>query len=510
MKKKTVKLISAAASLGVLCGVYAGVSAYVTSQEKKEEQEEESIDIWSADTESIISVAFTAEQDGAEFEKQDDVWSEKSDKNFPVDQDAVDSAVNNLASLTADQEITNVEDLSQYDLDAPQNTIVLKTDDGESALDIGMESSGKYYVKKAEDDSTVYLVSGSCIDSFMGNLYDFAESGTFPSVTSATITDVTVEKEDGYTLSQDPDDLFWSVSDGTNSEKADTTKAGNVTSAIGSLSYDGFVDYNCTDDSEYGFDDPYAVITVKYTEEETVEEDEDITEEESTDSETAEAETTDEESAETEDDEDEVSEEEEPETVTVEKEMTICVGDETENGRFVKVDDSKEVYTISEDSLEEITGSTMSDFYSMTVNYTALSDLKSLEIQSEDGRHEVSVTTETTIDEEDEDAEETTVTVYKLDGEEIDSSAFTTFYNKLNNLTAQERLEEEYDPEEEPAYTFVYEKTDGEQITAEYYAYDTNFYAAVVDEKVYLINKMNIRDLEEAYEAMTAPEESEE
>ena len=51
-------------------------------------------------------------------------------------------------------------------------------------------------------------------------------------------------------------------------EKADTTKAGTVTSAIGSLAYDKFVDYNCTDDSKYGFDDPYAVITVKYTEEE--------------------------------------------------------------------------------------------------------------------------------------------------------------------------------------------------------------------------------------------------
>lgn len=46
-----------------------------------------------------------------------------------------------------------------------------------------------------------------------------------------------------------------------------------MTSAIGSLAYDSFVDYNCTDDSKYGFDDPYAVITAKYTEEEAVEED---------------------------------------------------------------------------------------------------------------------------------------------------------------------------------------------------------------------------------------------
>ena len=122
------------------------------------------------------------------------------------------------------------------------------------------------------------------IEPFMGTLYDFAESGTFPSVTSATITDVKVDKENGYELTQDTDNLFWNVSDGKTTEKADTTKAGTVTSAIGSLAYDKFVDYNCTDDSKYGFDDPYAVITVKYTEEEAVESDEDS--EESTDADT--------------------------------------------------------------------------------------------------------------------------------------------------------------------------------------------------------------------------------
>lgn len=107
----------------------------------------------------------------------------------------------------------------------------------------------------------------------MGTLYDFAESGTFPSVTSSTITEVKVDKEDGYELTQDPDNLFWNVSDGKISEKVDTDKAGTVTSAIGSLAYDSFVDYNCTDDSKYGFDDPYGSVTAKYTEEEAVEDD---------------------------------------------------------------------------------------------------------------------------------------------------------------------------------------------------------------------------------------------
>ena len=491
MKKKTVKLVSAVVVLGVLCAAYEGVNFYVTSQEEKETEENDtSVDLVSLEADDITAVSFTADQNEVEFDKKDDSWTEKSDANFPVNQDTVDSAVKGVASLTADQEISDVEDMSQYDLDNPQNTITLTTADGDTSLQIGMESSNnQYYVKKEDDDKNVYLVSSSSIEPFMGTLYDFAESGTFPSVTSATITDVKVDKENSYELTQDADNLFWNVSDGKTTEKADTTKAGTVTSAVGSLAYDKFVDYNCTDDSKYGFDDPYAVITVKYTEEE-------------------------------------------QETQTVEKTLTIYVGDETGDDRYVKVDDSKEVYTITKDSLTDILDSTMSDFYNLSVSYVSVNDLDSLEVQSADGDHTINIVTET-VKAEDEDTtdesstetsdesstdtdssdesssddeEETTTTTYKLDGEDLDESTFTTFYNKLINMTAQERLTEEYTPEGDPTYTFIFKDTDGKETTVKYYEYDTNFYAAVVEDKVYLVNKMNVKDLDEAYQKMVNPD----
>ena len=543
MKKKTVKLVSAVVVLGVLCAAYEGVNFYVTSQEEKETEENDtSVDLVSLEADDITAVSFTADQNEVEFDKKDDSWTEKSDANFPVNQDTVDSAVKGVASLTADQEISDVEDMSQYDLDNPQNTITLTTADGDTSLQIGMESSNnQYYVKKEDDDKNVYLVSSSSIEPFMGTLYDFAESGTFPSVTSATITDVKVDKENSYELTQDADNLFWNVSDGKTTEKADTTKAGTVTSAVGSLAYDKFVDYNCTDDSKYGFDDPYAVITVKYTEEEAVESDEDS--EESTDADTEES-TTDEAAADTSEDadaSDEDSSEDKQETQTVEKTLTIYVGDETGDDRYVKVDDSKEVYTITKDSLTDILDSTVSDFYNLTVSYVSSNDLDSLEVQSADGDHTINIVTETvkaededTTDDTDsdttdsdttdesstetsdesstdtdssdesssDDEEETTTTTYKLDGEDLDESTFTTFYNKLINMTAQERLTEEYTPEGNPAYTFIFKDTDGKETTVKYYEYDTNFYAAVVEDKVYLVNKMNVKDLDEAYQKM--------
>ncbi len=112
----------------------------------------------------------------------------------------------------------------------------------------------------------------------------------------------------------------------------------------------------------------------------------------------------------------------------------------------------------------------------------------------------MTVTRETTKDSDDEDAEETTTVSYKLDGADLDDTTFTTFYNKLINMTAQQRLTQNYTPEGDPAYTFVFKDTDGNETTAEYYEYDTNFYAAVVGDKVYLVNKMNIRDMDDAYQ----------
>ena len=500
MKKKTVKLVSAVVTLGVACGAYVGVNSYVSSQEAKEaEEEDKSVDLVKLKADDVTAVSFKADDADVEFDKKNDTWTEKSDADFPVNQDTVDNAVKGVASLTADQEISDVEDLSQYDLDDPQNTITLTTADGDTTLQVGMESSNnQYYVKKADDDKNVFLVSSTSLEPFMGGLYDFAESGTFPSVTSATITDVKVDKEEGYELTQDADNLFWNVSDGKDTEKADTTKAGTVTSAIGSLAYDKFVDYNCTDDAKYGFDDPYAVVTVKYTEEEAVESDEDT--------------------------EDTDSSEDEQDTQTVEKTLTIYVGDETGDDRYVKVDDSKEVYTITKDSLTDILDSTDADFYSLSVNYVSVNDLDTLEVKSDDGDHTVDVVRETVKAEDEEesdtdadstdssedssadadssDATETTTTSYELDGEDMDETAFTTFYNKLINITAQERLTEKYTPEGDAAYTFIFKDTDGNETTAEYYEYDTNFYAAVVGDKVYLVNKMNVKELNDAYQDM--------
>ncbi len=588
MKSKTVKLISGVAVLAVLSGTYIGVTSYVDSQEEKEaEATDTSVSVVEMDSEKITSVSFNGTEGAEEvFEKDGDKWVKKDEPDFPVSQNTLDGAVNALTALSADQKLENPGDLSEYDLDKPQNQITLTEEDGNRIiLQVGMknEASGQYYLKKSEDDKDIYLVSAVSLEPFMGTAYEFAQAESFPALTSATIKDVKVEKENGYQLSQDSDSLYWYVSDGTTSEQADTSKAGTVTSAIGSLTYGNFVDYNCTDQAKYGFDDPYAIITATYLAEEDTEADTDATEasegkdkvetaseaeetgadaseEDSTeDSDTASGEkeqtedsasdTAGEEKSEKEISDDAENSGEAEEKPQVEKQLVIYVGDEIDGNRYVKVNDSKQVYTIPETSLTDIIDKNISDFYSLTVNYLTVNNLDSLEVQSEDGAHTVQVTRETVkntedsteesagsekeegsgdtgeavadTDKENEDAAENTSDEktgtaeaekisYTLDGKEIEETVFTTFYNKLINMAGQERLTEEYTPDEAAAFTFVFTDTEGQKTTVSYYEYDSSFYAAVTGDKVYLVNKMDVRDLTDAYQEMLNTDSSEE
>lgn len=516
MKSKTVKLVSGVAVLAVLFCAYLGVVSYVDSQEKKEaETQNTSVSLVDIEPENITSVSFLSEDgEQADFEKEEDTWSKKGEEDFPVSQDTIDGAVNSLAALEADQELTGPEDLSEYDLDKPQNKIVLTTQDGsETVLLVGMknEVSGQYYVKKP-DKNNVYLVSETVLTPFMGNAYSFAEAEAFPTVTAASIKEVQVDKENGYTLSQDKDSLYWYVSDGKTSEQADTSKAGAVTSSIGSLTYGDFVDYNCTDPAKYGFDTPYAIIYATYMVQEDTEADTDVSEVSEQDGSSGEEQEEAEETADT-------SEKEDTQT---EKKLVICVGDEINGSRYVKVNDSNEVYTIPEESLTEILDKAPSDFYSLTVNYLTVNNLDSLEIRDEEGSHTVKVvrTAEKTSEDPKEDIDEDGSTkdleekeeteseevTYTLDGKDTDESRFTTFYNKLINMAGEKRLTEAYTPEGEAAFTFVFTGTEGKKITVSYYEYDSSFYAAVAGDKVYLVNKMNVKDLAEACEALLKEE----
>ena len=578
MKKKSVNLITAVGVLVVLSGAYVGVKAYVAKQEAAdtESAEEENPEIISIASADVKSIKFVIDKKEVTFEKDGDSWVKSDETGFPVDQDKIDTLVSSLNSIKAERTLENVEDASEYELDQPDNTITVTTEDGETTvIQLGMEndSTSQEYIDLNKDSSTVYVVSNSTFSSFEGTLYDFAKSGVFPTVDSSTVSKISVDGKDSSYVVEKDENNFWNITGDGETEKADSAKATSLASTLSSVAYASYVNYNCAEDelSQYGLDKPYAEITVDYQEEvekestddenEAENGDEEVSEasgdenqaDENADSETDGSESLDEdadsetdgsesldEDADSETDgsespdEDEDSEtdgyessdedvdvadteDSEPETEMVDRELVIQVGDQSsDGGRYVRVNDSNEIYTISEDSLDTFLGKTNADFWDLTVSYLSANNLDTLDVNYGGEDYIVNVSRETSEDEnvetsnnetEDEDTTDSTssdvadgndvegnaaddntssgdltgedtentddssstasttsstsVTLsYTLNGKDLDSTTFTTFYNKLINMTAQKRLTDEFKSNADPEMTVKFTDID--------------------------------------------------
>ena len=531
MKNKTVKMILAVAVLAVCCGAYAGVKTYVSHQEQKESEaeSEENTSVFTASADDIKSLDFMVDDTETTFEKKDDSWVKKDDTDFPVNQSTLDSAASSVTSVESDRVLEDVDDLAEYGLDSPANTIKIVTksededgDDTTTTLYVGDENSStsQYYVRKDDDEKTVYLVDSSCVEPFTKTLYDYAQMEDFPAISSTdTITKISVDGDNSYELKKDADTSVWSVSANGEEDKADSATVSSLVSSFGSMAYNSMADYKCEDKSKYGLDKPYSTITVDYQEEaETSDDNAETSDSETPDS----AETTDtsedtQESASESEDSAEASDADdssdngdstdEKKTEMVDKQLTILVGNEADDSnRYVMVNDSNEVYTMSEETLSALTDKTEEDFWDMTVSYVSVNSLASLKVNYQGTDYKVNASRETSTDEDGNDTE--TVT-YKLDGVDLDETTFTTFYNKLINMAAQKRLTEKYDPDGDAELTVTFTEEDGDTLEVSYYSYDTNYYAAVVDNKVYLVNKMNVKELFTAFESVAGVEKDE-
>ena len=533
MKKKSMNLITAVAVLVVLSGAYVGVKTYVAKQEEKEnaEEEEEKTQVFSISSEDVQSIKFVIDKKEVTFEKNNDEWVKSDERDFPVDQDKLIEAIGSLNNVEADRVLDNVTDTTEYGLDDPTNTITITDKDGkETVLHVGMEnaSTSQYYVENGEDESKIYVVADSVFQPFMKTLYDYAKAGTFPVIDSSTISNVTVdENDDSYTLTKDDNTGLWNIQDQDGAEKADSAKVSSLTSSIASIAYGSFVNYNCKDLSEYGLDKPYGTITIDYQEEveeksdssedgdaseenstdeqDTTEDKKDISATDSTEEDTSATDSTEEDTS--------VTDSSDTQTRMVNREMTILVGDQSDDdGRYVMVNNSKEIYTISNDTLSVFLGKTKEDFWDMTVSYLSVNNLESLQAEYQGETHVIDVSRETSEDNSGDDSSTTSTTTlsYQLDGTELDDSTpFTTFYNKLINMTGQKRLTEKYENNNKSDFDVELEDVDGEKTKIDYYQYDTNFYAAVVGQKVYLVNKMTVKELIDSYKILVGQTDSE-
>lgn len=164
MKKQRKQFLFITVVLVFLIAATAGMKLYNKNAETAKEKETAADTIYITQTAAEDITAFSYELNGEtlSFTKQDGTWSYDQDPSVNLDQDAVESLLSVFATFTATDEITAYENLSEYALDAPADTVTFTTDAGTVTLYEGMENAmlNEYYVKNADSD-VVYLTATS-------------------------------------------------------------------------------------------------------------------------------------------------------------------------------------------------------------------------------------------------------------------------------------------------------------------------------------------------------------
>ena len=93
-------------------------------------------------------------------------------------------------------------------------------------------STSQYYVRKDDDEKTVYLIDSSCVEPFTKSLNDYAQMEDFPAISNTdTITKISVDGDNSYELSKDEDTSTWSVKGSEDEEKADSATVSSLVSS---------------------------------------------------------------------------------------------------------------------------------------------------------------------------------------------------------------------------------------------------------------------------------------
>ncbi len=160
---------------------------------KTDSGEEETVYVNQMEAGDITGFSYVNGEDTLAFSKDGDTWRYDGDQELSMNQTSITSMVAVLAEIQAMQALEDHEELSEYGLDKPSNTISITTKEGTKELIIGNENEaadGYYAMINGEDK--VYLISSSLPSKFSAALDTLKET---ESEETATETETAAEDE---------------------------------------------------------------------------------------------------------------------------------------------------------------------------------------------------------------------------------------------------------------------------------------------------------------------------
>ncbi len=179
MRKQKKQFILLFVVLMVFCGAFFGLRAFNQQQKEQEDAEKqaEKITVVSLKADEITEFSYQKDEKEVSFVKEEGTWYDQNDRTIPIVQTMISTMLSNVEKVTADQEIADVQDVSEYGFDQPENVIRLKMADGkEHTITIGMYNSmtSQYYMM-VDEDTRVYLTDGTVYSAFQKSVEDLTE-----------------------------------------------------------------------------------------------------------------------------------------------------------------------------------------------------------------------------------------------------------------------------------------------------------------------------------------------
>lgn len=154
----------------------AGMKVYNSRQDKaaQEQEDAEKIHALTFASEDVTGITYQYSGETLSFTKTEDTWKCSADESVEIDADKMKTMLSSLGSMTADSKVENPDDVSQYGLDAPTQTVTITFSDGsEKTLTFGMENEivGGTYLQ-ISGDTNVYLVGSSYVNTTLNKGLD--------------------------------------------------------------------------------------------------------------------------------------------------------------------------------------------------------------------------------------------------------------------------------------------------------------------------------------------------
>lgn len=266
MKRYIIAFLILIIAAGGSVGVYLNVRNKKDKETKQQQEQSADYQLFSFDPEAIDKIEINNPEGSYTAQLQDDHWILTDGGDFDLDEDYMKLICNYFSTLTASGSHSGSPE--EYALDKEHVSTITLSGGGQSyTVNVGGVSPTKeYYYVTVDGKSKIYSV-----DSVYNSGSNFStEKMMLKSKSLAPFEDDGIEqiiiKKGGKIicdLSYDQENDTWSLPEEYSVFEFDVTSVTSMINVITRLQAEQMLDENLEDMAKYGFDDPYAEVTIK-------------------------------------------------------------------------------------------------------------------------------------------------------------------------------------------------------------------------------------------------------